>query len=36
MDYHTGDKWFIHGSEQHKEDQLLNLKHPRWFYEFGM
>ena len=30
VDYHAGDKWFIHGPKRRKENQLLSLKHPCW------
>ena len=30
MDYHAGDKWFIHGPKRHKENHLLSLEHPCW------
>ena len=30
VDYHAGGKWFIHGPERRKENQLLSLKHPCW------
>ena len=30
VDCHAGGKWFIQGPKRHKENQLLNLKHPCW------
>ena len=30
VDYHAGDKWFIHGPKRRNENQLLGLKHPYW------
>ena len=30
VDYHAGGKWFIHGPERRKENQLPSLKHPCW------
>ena len=30
VDYHAGGKWFIHGPNRRKENQLLSLKHPCW------
>ena len=32
FNHRTGCKWFIHGPERRKDNQLLSLEHSCWLY----